>query len=608
MSNARLELGGGNWAAKDTKLLGYAVGDTSGKYLPREFDFSRGADIAATRVNKDELIEKYRENVLLNSDDFSIAGASGGWVKNNASVTSGYAGYDGTTNAWKLESTILTSNNNVNQKETNNAAITPLKSKVATFSVYLKAGTTNWVRLNLNGTGNVYFDLENGEVGTVSSVWLSGQIESAGNGWWRCSITRLTGNAFDACFIYLAESDGSILPLSHPTPEHIFVQHPQLEYGLVATDYIETDSSTASAGVLDDLPRIDYTSGSAQLLMEASRTNSIPYSEYAGSYTTSGTGTVTDNHSTSPEGVLNAFQLNDTGTSAYFRIEDDVTVDAANVGDHTLSVFIKKTTGSLSHYAGVQLDSARQYVIVDTTNGTANQHLGTANDSFSVEDFSDDYWRVSITNNLASAADYRVALWPAISENGTAISTAATGSNVFYGIQLEKGSYATSYIPTYGASNTRDYDYFSEQTFNDVLGNGDISMLVDFDYDSPTRENSTSLVSLFSGSDILGITGDSTTDKDLQIVSSGSFSGDINFNDTEQATRIKALIRTNGATVELFFNGAKDTETITFGGSLPYAWDDLRVTGNNSLLAKFNRIAIFTESLSDAECVALTTV
>jgi len=377
---------------------------------------------------------------------------------------------------------------------------------------------------------------------------------------------------------------------------------------LVATDYIETDSSTASAGVLDNLPRIDYTSGSAQLLMEPSRTNSIPYSEYAGSYTTSGSGTVTDNHSTSPQGILNAFQLNDTSASAYFRIEDDVTVSAGNVGDHTLSVFIKKTTGSLSHYAGVQLDSARQYVIVDTTNGTANQHLGTANDSFSVEDFSDDYWRVSITNDLASAADYRVALWPAISENGTTISTAATGSNVFYGIQLEKGSYATSYIPTYGASDTRAYDYFDDQTFNDVLGNGDISMLVDFDYAAPAREDSTTIVSLRSGSDILGIKGASTTDRRLQIYAAGNFSGAINFNQTEQATRIKALIRTNGTTVELFFNGAKDTETITFGGSLPYAWDDIRFTGSASFLAKYNRVAIFTESLSDAECIALTTV
>lgn len=74
MSKASLELGGGNWAAKDGNLLGYAVGDTSGKYLPREFDFTRGADIAATRVNKDGLVEKYRENLIKSSNDFTATG------------------------------------------------------------------------------------------------------------------------------------------------------------------------------------------------------------------------------------------------------------------------------------------------------------------------------------------------------------------------------------------------------------------------------------------------------------------------------------------------------------------------------------------------------
>ena len=134
-------------------------------------------------------------------------------------------------------------------------------------------------------------------------------------------------------------------------------------------------------------------------------------------------------------------------------------------------------------------------------------------------------------------------------------------------------------------------------------------MLVDFDYAAPTREDSTTIVSLRSGSDILGIKGASTTDRRLQIYSAGNFSGNIDFNQTEQATRIKALIRTNGSTVELFFNGAKDTETITFPAvNLPYAWDDIRFTGSASFLAKYNRVAIFTESLSDAECIALTTV
>jgi hypothetical protein len=614
MSKASLELGGGNWAAKDTKLLGYAVGDTSGKYLPREFNFSRGADIAATRVNKDGLIEKYRENALLNSGDFSIAGASGGWVKNNATATSGYVGYDGTTNAWKLESTAETSFNNLNQQATNNAAITPLGSKVATFSVYLKAGTTNWARLNLNLTGNVYFDLENGVVGTATANIL-GQIESAGNGFYRCSITRLGGGVFDGCYIYLAESDGSLLPNTHPTPEHIFVQHPQLEYGLVATDYIETDSSTASAGVLDDLPRIDYTSGSAQLLMEPSRTNSIPYSEYAGSYTTSGTGTVTDNHSTSPQGILNAFQLNDTSASAYFRIEDDVTVSAANVGDHTLSVFIKKTTGSLSHYAGVQLDSTRQYVIVDTTNGTANQYLGTANDSFSVEDFSDDYWRVSITNDLASAADYRVALWPAISENGTSISTAATGSNVFYGIQLEKGSYATSYIPTYGASDTRAYDNVQELTSTSSTGiTNNYNTTVFFDgsvfrntanariatlYDSSVASNPRVLLYLTENSGNHRVVVQYRVSGPADVTIATGY--DYDFGD-----RIKMAMRLDGTSLDLFVNGVKQsTATIVQGDPI----EVLRLMDVNADLGHFfNDFQVFSSSLSDAECIGLTTL
>jgi hypothetical protein len=579
MSKASLELGGGNWAAKDGKLLGYAVGDTSGKYLPREFEFSRGADIGATRVNKDGLVEKYRENALINSGDFSIVGASGGWVKNASTITSGYAGYDGTTNAWKFESTVLTSYNNLNQQATYNAAITPLGSKVATFSVYLKAGTTNWVRLNLNGTGNVYFDLENGVVGTATANIL-GQIKSAGNGFYRCSITRLGGGVFDGCYIYLAESDENLLSNTHSTPEHIFVQNPQLEYGLVATDYLESDDETGKAGVLDDLPRIDYTSGSAQLLMEPSRTNLIPSSEYFNSgYGLGSLVTVTDNYAISPEGVKNASRW--IGSAGSYP-QMTKAISGLTIGvDYVLSIYVKS-------------DGTSQIAQSLHITGGGNTTSFTPNDE----------WQRVEYSFTATATSHTTVLF-------TNSNTAPSSSYLIYGYQLEAGSYATSYIPNYGTALgvTRNFDYFYDQTFNNVLGNGDISMLVDFDYASPTREDSTTVVSLRSGSDILGIKGDSTTDRDLQIYAAGNFSGAINFNDTEQDTRIKALIRTSGTTVELFFNGEKDAETITFPAvNLPYAWDDLRVTGNDSLLAKFNRIAIFTESLSDAECIALTTV
>ena len=45
MNNASLELGGDNWAAKDTKLLASTVSDDSGRFYPREFTFTRGSNL-----------------------------------------------------------------------------------------------------------------------------------------------------------------------------------------------------------------------------------------------------------------------------------------------------------------------------------------------------------------------------------------------------------------------------------------------------------------------------------------------------------------------------------------------------------------------------------
>ena len=55
MSKASLELGGGNWGTKDGNLLGYAQGNESSKFIPREFTFTRGSDIAATRIKVNSL-------------------------------------------------------------------------------------------------------------------------------------------------------------------------------------------------------------------------------------------------------------------------------------------------------------------------------------------------------------------------------------------------------------------------------------------------------------------------------------------------------------------------------------------------------------------------
>ena len=73
-------------AGKDGKA--YSIKPTDGT---GDFTFSRGSNLAATRVGADGLIEKGRENLLTRSNTFDL------W--NIRNVTSGHAGYDGTNDA-----------------------------------------------------------------------------------------------------------------------------------------------------------------------------------------------------------------------------------------------------------------------------------------------------------------------------------------------------------------------------------------------------------------------------------------------------------------------------------------------------------------------------
>ena len=43
-------------------------------------------------------------------------------------------------------------------------------------------------------------------------------------------------------------------------------------------------------------------------------------------------------------------------------------------------------------------------------------------------------------------------------------------------------------------------------------------------------------------------------------------------------------------------------------GTDTYAWSELRVNANNAFLSKTKEITIFAKSLSDNECINLTTI
>jgi len=437
--------------AKDGKL--YSVKPTDGT---GDFTFTRGSNLAATRVDENGLIEKGRENLLLQSNQFDTT-----WVNANSTNTSGQSGYDGSSDAWLLSKTGA------------NGRITQTKSisSIFTFSVYVKKGTTDWVLLYKTGTGEGgrYFDLTNGVIGSsVATAPIDSNIEDVGNGWYRCSII---GNSATAVVIYVADSNGSV----SGTSGNIYIQDAQLEQGLVATDYIETGATTAQAGILEDLPRIDYSGGAScpALLLEPQRTNFEAHSEYLDAAAVKDNVVITSNATTSLEGVDNASNLVDNATSGLHRFYSIPSTTAASGVTMTHSIFAKA-----NGHSWFQLSSGGQtndqWANFDLTNGVIGNSSASANAD--IQPMGNGWYRCVI-NSTTSASSALVATIPTLT-NDTDASTrspvySGSGNGVFlYGLQCEEGSYPTSYIPTYGSSVTRSVDglSISDIQTNNLIG------------------------------------------------------------------------------------------------------------------------------------------
>jgi len=416
-----------------------STGENSGYDQTRaDFDFDRGSNTAATRVNADGLIEKYRENLFTESNNFSDSD----WSKStNITLTSGQTGYDGSSDAWEYDLSTSGAFKAISQAISH--------SGVHTMSVYAKANTITKMSLrSLSGTDAiVIFDLSNGTM-VVGANAIEGKMVDVGSGWYRCSMIY-NGSSQTTNYIYLND-------ISTATSGSIYIQNAQLESGLVATDYLESTSVTGKAGVLIDLPRIDYSSGAGALLLEPQRANLIQYSEYfnASGVWLPNTITITDNYGTSPEGLSNSTRLV-LGNLTASRIAYALTL--ADGTTYTFSCWYKGTAGEKLYMEGNGSGGS----------GTTTSKLVTLTGDWQREDLQ---FVGGSSSNLIYIVDSR---------NGA--EDTAQDFEVF-GAQLEAGSYVSSYIPNHGESGgvTRAADVsYTDEMFN-YIGQSEGTIYAEF--------------------------------------------------------------------------------------------------------------------------------
>ena len=581
-----------------------STGENSGYDQTRaDFDFDRGSNTAATRVNADGLIEKYRENKLLQSNNFSDSD----WEKSDVTIASGFEGYDGTNNAWELTRT-ATAYARMNQAVT--------QSGVYTHSIYAKAGTLNFISIGPSGGGEgTWFNLSDGTIGVEGGLIKHSSIESVGNGWYRISV--VVNNPSNQWFrFYPSDVDGG--DESATATGTIYVQNAQLETGMVATDYLDSTSVTGKAGVLIDLPRIDYSSGAGALLLEPSRQQLVQYSEWlTGSFALENV-SVDLNNTTSPEGVQNALKITDDANTGYHKITDE-NLFVADGTMRTWSVFVKKGTSRYCVISHAKVfSSAVNSLIFDMEDGVYTNEGNT--DYFDIVhdpiSMGNGWWRIGFSSDINSSSydnfSIGVSQGPTWSGN---VSYTGDGSLNFYtyGAQLEAGSYSTSYIPNHGESGgvTRAADLCnnggSAESINSVEGvlYAEIAALAD---DEINRH-----ITLWDGTDtnrlVLKYDNQSNVVQVFNRVG-GIETAFLGHSLADITISHKIAVRYKANDYALVINGVEvDTDTSSSTWSVSVFNDVKFSNGSGSdFYGNVKQLAVFNEALTNEELATLTTL
>jgi len=435
---------------KDQKVYSVKPIDGTGDLV-----FSRGSDIEATRVASNGYIEKAKVNLLLQSNTFNTT-----WTTTDSSVTSGQAGYDGSSDAWKLQSTVL-------GRSTIEQSISLGADIVNTFSVYAKAGNVDFLKFIIVTTGSnsiVTFDLSDGS-STSTSNEIDVKSESVGNDWYRLSLIAAPVSTITSYKFEIRDSEGSA---DSDVGSYIYIQDAQLNYGLVAQDYVETTTTSVVSGITNDMPRLDFSGGAScpSLLLEPSRTNVIEHSEYLGEHGISNV-SVSYNNATSPEGVQNATLV--TGDAVIAT--KVVNFNSASNGAYTISVFAKYNS---HQWIQLGMGGVATYANFDIQNGV----VGGTNGTSDIEDYGNGWYRCSVQTITGTPISHFIGMVDSSSAARLAVSS-STDSFWAYGMQSEIGSYPTSLIPTYGTSATRTADYASKTGISSLIGQTEGTIFLD---------------------------------------------------------------------------------------------------------------------------------
>jgi len=540
-----------------------------------DLSFTRASN--GTRINSAGLVEVTPWNLLQYSEDFSNAY----WNKYQASITSNTTtAPNGTATA----DTLVSGSGFAGVVYTSSIFSA---GDILTLSIYAKANTSSILQLGTtDGTDrSANFNLSTGVV--VSSVGVTASIESVGNGWYRCSVSRTMLNPAN---FFVVEGTGSL---------SLFIWGAQTNVGVSAKPYFPTTDRL-------NVPRLTYQNGGGgcpSLLLEKQSTNLVTYSEQfdnAG-WLQQGGATITANQAVSPDGTQNADKLN-VDIQAYSYAYQTI---SATTAIYTESIFAKKGTKNWLFILNTTGGGARGWFNVNTgVVGTiASGYTGT------ITDVGNGWYRCTLTNTTSEYGNY-VGFGFVDADN--TVTPTSTGYGYLWGAQLEVSSYPTSYIPTTSATATRVADACFKTGISSLIGQTEGVIF----YDGVLTGISNPYANLINseknttGSFSIGHSSTGVMLATLFVNSNAI----VNFNVGSFAvgTRTKIAFAYKSGSFALYVNGtqlATSAATFTPIENMDDIYiGDVTTYFNYKENTQVNQVALFTTRLTNAELASLTTI
>ena len=346
-----------------------------------------------------------------------------------------------------------------------------------------------------------------------------------------------------------------------------------------ATTATRINSSGLVENVATGIPRVDYTDGVANILLEPQRTNLILRSQdFSNAIWSKNTTTILSTNNIAPDGTLTASKL--TASIVNPNLQQIIT---GTIGlQYTSSFWVRRVSGT-------------------------SQVVLRCGDVFPVQNINPtSEWQLFSYSAIPTTTTIRCGI-------GFLSPIENTDIIEIWGSQLETGSYATSYIPTVASTVTRNEDLASVSGVTSLIGQTEGVIFIESA--ALANDLTARVVSISDGTTsnrIVLIYDSSSNLVSAAMVSAGTLViPSINYTIADETQFIKMAVRySNTLGVSLWINGVNRASSIVT--TLPISMNrfsfDRGTSGSNTFYGKVKSAQLYKTYLTDAEMASLTTL